>query len=80
MGRKQKQRQRQRQNNTRQEMLVGEETQDDVCHILGDEDDADEASETEDQAEVGAEWEEPTARAEPALERRLHFRRRALGQ
>ena len=38
-----------------------EETQDDVCHILGDEDDADEASETADEAEVDAEWDEPPA-------------------
>ena len=45
---------------------MGEETQDDVCHILGDEDDADEASETADEAEVDAEWDEPTARAENA--------------
>ena len=45
---------------------MGEKTQDDVCHILGDEDDADEASETADEAEVDAEWDVPTARAEPA--------------
>ena len=44
---------------------MGEETQDDVCHILG-EDDADEASETADEAEVDAEWDEPPALAEPA--------------
>ena len=44
---------------------MGEETQDDVCHILG-EDDADEASETADEAEVDAEWDEPPALVEPA--------------
>ena len=59
---------------------MGEETQDDVCHILGDEDDADEASETADEAEVDADWDEPPALAEPLLERRLNFRRRALEQ
>ena len=45
---------------------MGEETQDDVCHILGDKDDADEASEAADDAEVDAEWDEPPAPAEPA--------------
>ena len=57
---------------------MGEETQDDVCHILG-EDDADEASETAADAEVDAEWDEPPAPAELALERRLNFHCHALG-
>ena len=37
-----------------------------MCHILGDEDDADEASQTVVEAEVHAQWDEPPAPAQPA--------------